>query len=287
MQESLSAQLEKIRRDGKITAQIDTYVTLGPGDATRFVYVYCDLHPAEEVCFVACGGNGTLNEVASGMVGFPNKSLAIISYGACNDFIKYYPQYDFTSVEAIFRGTPVDIDILKVNDNYAINVCNFGFDSVVCSTAINYASSKHLNPYYIGIAKALLTARFNRISVKVDGEKIGGRRMLLCALANAKYVGGEFNCAPMAKIDDGKIEVIFVPTMSLLTFFKMLPVYAAGKCQEHPTFSKKIIYRQAAHVEVASKRLIELCLDGEMLPGKTFSIDVLPNAIKLVLPATD
>ena len=44
----------------------EVYTTLGEGDATRYVRLYCDLHPEEEVCFVACGGNGIINGVASG-----------------------------------------------------------------------------------------------------------------------------------------------------------------------------------------------------------------------------
>ena len=70
----------------------EIYETEGMGDATRYTHVYCDLHPAEEVCFVACGGDGTINEVASGIAGFEHKSMAIIAIGGSgNDFIKYYP----------------------------------------------------------------------------------------------------------------------------------------------------------------------------------------------------
>ena len=42
----------------------EVYTTLGEGDATRYVRLYCDLHPEEEVCFVACGGNGIINGVS-------------------------------------------------------------------------------------------------------------------------------------------------------------------------------------------------------------------------------
>lgn len=284
MRAEIERQLENLEEKYLQMFQIETYVTAGVGDATRFVHVYCDLHPVDEVCFVACGGNGMINEVASGLVGYENKSMAVLAYGKCNDFVKYYPDYDFKSVEGIFQGCPTDIDILKVNDNYSINVCNFGFDSVVCSTANDYMDVSHVNPYRIGIIRALFTARFNRVDVAVDGEKIGGRRMLLCTLSNGRYVGGEFLCSPYALIDDGQIEVVYIKPMTLLSFVKMLPLYSSGSFIQNRKFARKLIYRRAKHVEIHSKHLIDLCLDGELLPGKKFNVDVLPKAIRLILP---
>lgn len=264
------------------------YITEGIGDATRYVHVYCDLHPQEEVCFIACGGDGTINEVASGMVGFENKCLAVLPLsGTGNDFIKYYPGYDFYNVSRIIDGSNQQIDIMKINDNYAINICNFGFDSFVCSTANNLSAQGIKDPYKKGIMKALLIGRFNRIKVVVDGNKIGGKRMLLCTLANNSHVGGGFHCAPRAKNNDGLIDVCFVKTMSLLNLVRILPTYKSGKHFDDKWCQRKMIYRQAKHVEVSSPNLIELCLDGEMLPGVKFNIDILPSAITLRLPKQD
>lgn len=262
---------------------IETYVTTGEGDATRYVRVYSDLHPLDHVCFIACGGDGTINEVASGMVGFQNKMLAILDYGTGNDFVKYYAGRDFKNLSTIFQSESKLIDIMKINDNYSINVCDFGFDSVVGSTANILASKGVKNPFQWGIVKAIFSGRFNRISVTADGEKLGRHRLLLCTLANNSYVGSGFFCAPHAKNDDGLIEVCFVRPMSLLRFLFTMPIYREGKHLDDKK-NRKFIYRQAKHVEVDSKSLVELCLDGEMLPGTHFDITILPKAIRLVIP---
>ena len=109
----------------------ELYRTTGVGDGTRFVHVWCDLHPNVECCFVACGGTGMVNEVASGMVGSKKKSLGILAYGETNDFTKYYPDRDFRSLRKLIAGTPRKIDIIRVGDNYAINVINIGFEAAV------------------------------------------------------------------------------------------------------------------------------------------------------------
>ena len=68
---------------------VDVYVTKGIGDGTRVVRIYSDLHPNERVCFVACGGDRIIGEVASGIVGFTNNCMAIIKLGETgNDFVK-------------------------------------------------------------------------------------------------------------------------------------------------------------------------------------------------------
>lgn len=287
-------QLEQMLAADAGDAQYEIYPTTGSGDGTRYTRVYCDLHPEEEVCFVACGGDGTINEVASGLIGFKNKSLAVLAVGGTgNDFIKYYcggdmkSGPDFKNVHDLLAGEERQIDIIKVNDNYSINVCNFGFDSVVASTANSrIARGKAKNAYRFGIIKAILTGRFNRIEVSADGEKLGGHRMLLCTLANNHYVGGEFFCAPRAKNDDGLIDVCYIRAMSLVGFLQILPIYTRGEHLDHPKYGKRFTYRQAKHVEVRSKNLIELCLDGEMLPGTKFDIDIIPQATTFRIPCS-
>lgn len=265
----------------------DIYTTLGEGDATRYVRVYCDLHPNEEVCFVACGGDGIINEVASGIVGFQDKQMAILFIGGSTaDFLEYYPGRDFRSVKAMLAGTTNAIDIIKVNDSYSINVCNFGFDSTVADCANNLISrgvDAH-KAFRRGIIRALLTSRFNRIKVVVDGERISRGLMLLCTLANGVQVGGEFRCAPNAKNDDGFIEVCYIRAMSLLRFLLMMTPYRNGEHLTNKISKSKIIYRQAKEVVVSSKDLINICLDGEILPGSVFNIKIMPKAVTLRLP---
>lgn len=271
--------------DNKIDFEI--YKTTAEKSATQFVREYCIENKDREICFVACGGDGTINEVATGMVGAEGKHMAVLAYGSGNDFIKYYAGKNFLSVKDIVNGKPHKIDILKVNkDRYSINVCNFGFDSVVASTANRLSRKGNKNPYRWGIVKAIFCARFNAINVSADGEVLNpGKRMLLCTLGNNNHVGGEFFCSPRAKNDDGLIEVCYCKTTTLFGFLGLLPVYTAGKHLDDPKTSRHFIYRQAKTVDIHSDKQIELCLDGEMLAGNDFHVEVLPQAISFIIPA--
>ncbi|MBO5663644.1 MAG: hypothetical protein IIX29_06045 [Bacteroidales bacterium] len=260
--------------------------TACPKDATRFVREYCRTHPADEVCFVACGGDGTINEVANGLVGFEHKYLAVMAYGSGNDFVKYYRGANFRSVEALLKGTIHQIDILKIGDKYSLNVCNFGFESLVCSRANQLSAKGAWWPYRRGILWAVLHGMRSRISVTADGEKLNkSADILLGSLANCRYVGGEYCCAPRALNDDGLIELCLVHPISIFRFISVLPHYVKGTHLDVPKFRKFLEYRQVKHVELHAPKGMEICLDGELYPGTHFEIDIIEKAIHFIKPS--
>ena len=276
----------------------EVYTTLGEGDATRYVRLYCDLHPDEEVCFVACGGNGIINGVASGLMVYleynsefriqnSKFSMAILYFaGATEDFIINYPGRNFRSVKEMLAGTVTPTDIIKVNDSYCLNVINLGFNSRVASRANELvAKGKSAHEAYIrGVINAFLTSRFNRIRVTVDGERIARGLMVLCTIANGRRVGGEFNCAPTAKTDDGLIDVCYFRAMSLVRLLMLFPLYRSGQHIGSRPGRGKVLYRQAREVVVSSRDIIDIYLDGELLPGSHFEMKILPGALPLRLP---
>ncbi len=269
------------------------YQTQGKKDATRFVKEYSAKNPDEEVCFIACGGDGTISEVASGLVGTKNKSFAILAYGSGNDFIKYYKGKNFLSLEKIIGGEKHDIDILKIDDGtnneyYSVNVCNFGLDSVVCSYANKLKDAGKKNGYTKGVIRAIFIGRYNDISVDVDGEKVTGKKLLLGTLANCHYVGGSYFTAPNAKNDDGIIDVLLYKAMPLYKFASLLDAYKNGKHLEPENIKKAekyIFYKKTKEpIHVYSDKLFELCLDGEMLPGTNFYVSIVPKAVNFIIP---
>lgn len=277
IEEDIKRQLEGM------DIQYSLYLTSGTGDGTRYTRIYCDLHRTEEACFVACGGSGITNEVASGIVGEKNKSMAILAYGYTNDFLKMFPDRDFHSVQKILNGEVTNVDILKINDNYALNTINFGFDSIVAREVYYLTEVGKRYPYERGIIRAFFGGRFNRIKVIADGKPLNKWMILNCAIGNGRYVAGKYMCTPLADPCDGLMDVCILKIMSLLRFALLLPHYQKGE-QIGIKYNSKVIYTKAKHLDIISKNLITMVLDGELLPGTKFSVDVLPQAVKIVLP---
>jgi len=100
--------------------------------ATRLPMVrsWCEKHPDEPVQFIACGGDGTINEVINGMVDAKNAILSVYPCGSGNDLgqelrrRKLFPW----NVDALLSAPTRKMDLFRIGDRYCGNVTNFGFD---------------------------------------------------------------------------------------------------------------------------------------------------------------
>lgn len=277
------SEVRKQIADVKISHEI--YSTTGEGDATRYVRIYCDFHPEDEVCFVACGGTGTLSEVVNGVVGSKNKRVALMAYGAGNNFTLTFPGRNFRSLKDIVNGETVQSDVIKCNNDYSINVINLGFDSMAAHYGAQYILDGKDKPYLRGTVRSILTNRFNNYRIVVDGERLTRGTTMFCTIANACYYGQNYKCAPDAKIDDGIMNVGVTRSTSLLAFLLMYRHFAIGGHVHNKFCRRRMKFREAKHVDISSKSIIYLCVDGEIVASRHFVIDIIEKAVTLQLPA--
>ena len=266
----------------------EIYVTSRSLDATKFVHAYC-VENKYPVRFYACGGDGTLNEVVNGVIGHNHAEVACYPCGSGDDFVKYYGGKErFINLPLNIEGNAEYIDLMKIGERYSVNVISFGFDSVVAKTIFNVKRKPVIggrNSYYTGIARGLFTGMRNKCTVTVDGEALNGKDMLLCTVANGNYVGGHFKCAPRAKNNDGLIEVCFVKPVSVFTFLKLVNKYKEGQHLDDKSFEHMLIYRQGKRVECESPdKNFCISVDGEVIDINRFTVDIVPKAVKFVVP---
>ena len=264
------------------------YVTRSTGDATRWTRQWCADHPNHPVRFYACGGDGTLNEVVTGIIGFPNVQITVHANGSGNDYIKYYDSFEaFSDIARLVEGVPHPVDVMKVNDRYSINVCNFGFDAMVCKIGNDVRrkpiiGGKH--SYTTGIIRSIFTSRSNYVRMTVDGEPFYDGHMLLCTLGNGRYNGGNYMCAPLSKNDDGLIEINLFKRMSLFKFASLINEYSQGTHINRPDVQQLMQYRQGTLVEMTSPDPFWLVIDGEMLHSNHYRVQNIKHAVTFVSP---
>lgn len=276
----LKEQLSELDLDYEI------YVTTGIGDGTLFVRMYCEFHSEKDCCFVACGGSGTANEVASALLASGSSCpMAIMQFGTTNDLLKCFPGRNFKSVKEMLKGKPVAVDAIKCNENYALNTVNIGFDSKVAYEANINIEEGRRNPYGKGVLRALLLGRFNRLKICVDGRKVSSFLTLSCVIGNGQYCGGMFHCTPKARLDDGLLDVCILRSLLFVGFLLVMPLYKRGEHHDKRWFDHIGKYIQGRHVTISSgKRLSYVSFDGELDVGTEFNIDVLEKAVTLILP---
>lgn len=250
---------------------------------------YLEAHPDEEVRFYACGGDGTLNKVASGIYGYPNASLAVLAYGSGNDYIKYYADLKtFRNVENTMHGTEKRVDIMQVNGRFAINATHFGLDSVVAKVMHKIRRYPIIGGkmcYPIAVLRAFLTGMRTKCTVYADGEKLNEGKICLCTIANGKYVGGSYKCAPRSLNDDGLLEVCLIKPISRIKFALLKKYYTNGTHLDNPKFKDIIVYRRAKQVVIEGGKGFCVSLDGEILQGKRIVVENKRQAIRFVVPA--
>ena len=271
------------------------YITQGAKDATRYVDDYCRQHPGEALRFYACGGDGTLNEVVSGVMGHPIAEVGCYPCGSGNDYVKYWHGVDFNDLQALTKASSVEVDVMKVryqSDSgpalrYALNTLNFGFEAEVCRAMDEMRRKPLLGgrmAYPSGIVKSLFSGRHNPCRITVDGELWHKGDLMLASLANGRYEGGGFHSAPRSLNDDGWIEATAIRPISIVRFASIIGSYKNGTYLDRKKLQNIVSYRRAKHLLIESDHPFHIGIDGELLHGNHFEIENLPRALRFAVP---
>jgi len=229
---------------------------------------------------VAIGGDGSINEVASGLVN-SNTALAIIPNGSGNGMAHYLkiPLNVQKAIEIINNLYITPIDTATINDKLFVSIAGLGFDALV---ADNFAQSKTRGffSYFRIIIKNYFTYRRKSYLLYVGDKKFKKKAMMI-SLANSNQFGYNTTIAPNAVINDGLLDVCIihripfleVGLLSLLLFLKRIDIsnhVEIIKCKEMTILQNK-------------KRVIHI--DGDPLTfEKRLHIKVNPLSLKVVVP---
>lgn len=255
--------------------EYDFYEAAGPEDALRHVSLYCDLHKDIDTCFVSCGGDPLTAGVAAGLMGSgEGKYLAVYDTEGANSLARNYEGADFGSLPLLIAGSPSGIDMIRVNNSYAVNACTFGLEEIANGKGSGFIPS----------LSAILKRSFRTIRIKSDGVPLDTGPVLLFTLANGRYASGGLNCAPQASNDDGRMDLCIVKTLPPTRLMKLFPALASGGLADEPAFAGDIILRRTRSLEVESTKEVTLDLDGTPLTDKHFTIRLIPDAIRLIVP---
>lgn len=269
----------------KSKEEYEIYVTKSKEDTGNYVKSICD-NLTEQAIFYSCGGDGTCFDILNAMIDCPNAALAIVPVGSCNDFLKSYPEYEFINMDKLVNGTFTEVDVIKANDKYAINVVNAGFDARVnddvCKMRLKHVDVK--KAYSKSVIKNIFHKLSDKVSIRIDDNEIYKGKSTLMAFGNGGFYGGGYNCAPMALMDDGLIECIIVKKISLLTFARLIGKYKKGEHINNPKYKKILTYKQAKKITIDANQDLCFCLDGETYWSKHFELEIIPKKIKFLLP---
>ena len=279
----------------RLGAQTEVYITKSVGDAERFVREYCrDIGAAR---FVACGGDGTLNEVVNGAIACPDAEVGVMPLGTGNDFCRNFPDAgDFLSIEAQIEGESIPCDAIRYTSTldgkekvgYCVNMFNIGFDCNVADMTSRMKQKPLISgslAYFLSIFAILIKKKGANLKIVIDGEEKHNGKLLLTSVANGRFCGGGIMSNPLASVTGGEINVNIVKNVSRLKFVSLLPSYMKGTHMSRKGIDK-IICSVNCH-ELSVNPLdgkMRLCIDGEITDAGDVRFEIVKGAFCFVVP---
>jgi lipid kinase YegS len=263
--------------------RVEVRVTWEAGDAAR----YAEEAASEGVeIVVAAGGDGTINEVAQGVLtadGTPETAVAVIPYGTANDFaagmgiLKGEP---LKALQLAAQRPAVPIDVGKINDRIFVNVASGGFGAEVTANTPPQLKRALGGAAYslMGLVTAAKMSPYECRYSTPDGIE-GEGSFLLLAIGNGRQCGGGYEVTPNALLDDGLLDVAVVHDAEVsqlgLVLNELLNLTAEG--------NQFATYHQVSALTLESSSPLQLNLDGEPYSDTRFEFQVLHKALPFVL----
>lgn len=248
--------------------------TEGPGHATALARQAA----AGGGTVVAVGGDGTNLETAAGLTN-TDAALGIIPAGTGNDLIKTLgiPKDPEAALDHMLSHEPRPMDIGVINGRPFLNVCGTGFDVSVLDHAEKH--KKHMRgllPYLLGLLGAIFGNRPIRVSVEKDGGEAREETILICSVANGRFIGGGIPICPVADPGDGRFDLVMVDHVPRWRIPFYLPGLMGSKILKYRITRHELVRRVALRSQG-----MRIQIDGEIVSMDEAVLEVRPGALRV------
>lgn len=269
---------------------IEVERTRGPRDAERLARE--GVRSGVERLVVA-GGDGTLSEVASGLLatglgGYAQIGLLPLGTGCDFGRSLALPRNIDDAIEVIAAARPRRVDAGRATFtdargaervSYFVNVSSFGISGLV-DEIVNRTTKALGGPtsFAIGAVRAIFAYRAAPVEIRVDGSLVHEGPLVLATGANGEYFGGGMHVAPEARLDDGLLDVVVISALTKPRMLAKLPRIYRGT---HLADAAVALHRGRL-VEARSAGVVPVELDGEPLGRLPARYEVLPGALSVL-----
>jgi diacylglycerol kinase (ATP) len=229
---------------------------------------------------VAVGGDGSVNEVAKGLIGTP-AAMAILPAGSGNGLARHLriPMNLKKAMLVLQQGISKKMDTIQFNEEYFVNVAGVGFDAHI-GWEFSRFGKRGFSSYLKVITKELPALKTQRFELILNGQSIY-KDAYLISFANGSQWGNNAYIAPLADITDGVMDVVIIKKFSWL---KSVPLgYKLFRKKIHTATSVEIIKTK----EIILKQKNNIAhIDGEPIEtGQTILIKVNPLSLNVIVPS--
>mgnify|MGYP006278813501 CR=1 FL=1 len=266
---------------------IGKYATKKKNDALNETINTCN---GDWDAIIACGGDGTINEVASGIVKSKRKlPVAILAGGTVNDFATYMnlPRTPVEFCDMITNENTLKVDMGACNDNYFVNVATGGLlTNVAHKVTSDTKTVLGRMAYYFEGIREIPRQRFRPINVRITSDEFTMEdEIFLFVISNGKSVGGFKKLSPNADVQDGLLDCMIIKKAE---FQDIVSIFLRIHLGEHIN-NQKVEYFKTKKIviENLTDEETQVDIDGEYAGELPVKVEVLPKAFEIFVPKTE
>ena len=230
---------------------------------------------------VAVGGDGTVSEVARGLVG-SDKTLGIIPCGSGDGLALHLgiSRLPVLAIRTLNQGCEARIDVARMNGQPFFCTAGFGLDAQV-SMEFARSTTRGL-PQYVALAwEEWKQHNLAEYRISSDQGLLWEGKAVFVTVANANQWGNQARIAPMASLQDGLLDIVVVNPFSTLE----IPDLAARLMTGQAPTSKHFLHFRGNHFYIWRSDEGPVHFDGDPFhAGSSFELDVMPGALRVLVP---
>ena len=257
-------------------------ISQAPGDCRRLARAAAET--GQKFRIYACGGDGTLNEVADGAAGYDNVSVTVFSGGSGNDFVKLFDDpRAFFDLERLLDPEEVSFDMIRCNGTRALNICSVGLDARIAADVSRYKRLPLLHGFRAYAASTvlnLLKGIAEHYVVEIDGQVFDGEFTFICA-CSGRFYGGGFNPVPEADPTDGLLDVLLVDKVSLAQVPAIIGKYKNGQYKQ---LGHLVRHFKTRELTVHCDKEVSVNVDGESILAKDVHFAIGEEKLRFFYP---
>ena len=257
-------------------------ITLKYTEYNKHAIILTDASISENAdIIVACGGDGTINEVASCLINTPIL-LGIIAVGSGNGLASNLkiPKNIDKAMSLIKKQQSLKIDVGKVNETYFFSNMGIGIDAEIISQYENMPT-RGLITYIKASLKSFKSYKYSKYTYKLADKQTFTHPFLLF-VSNSNEMGNKITITPKASLQDGLLDVIIVPKIG---YIKMLIFGLLVLVRKHYLLNE-VIYKQLDYLVIDKNddTQINMQIDGEFykMKSKTLKISIIKKALNVI-----
>jgi YegS/Rv2252/BmrU family lipid kinase len=229
----------------------------------------------------AVGGDGTLNEVARGLL-HSSTAMAVIPCGSGNGLARclHLPLKTSEAIRLLRDGKVERIDTGTVNGKLFLSVAGIGLDA---QTAEDFARDPRRGfiPYAHYATNNYFHLKPETVRITFDGRKTLTCSPMLVTFANSNQYGYNAVIAPHASLQDGLLDTCILSRPPL----PLIPAFVGMLMHGHLDRSRYLTEIQSAHITVERPSAGVVNIDGEpVMMEAVLEVRVVPQSLRVVVP---